>query len=183
MVKMTKLTLAERILNMLELLSIIGVLTGALVIEFYFQQKPCPLCLLQRAGFILAACGFLLNLRFGLRPSHYSIVLIGALFTSFVALRQIALHIVPGSGAFGEAFLGWHLYTWSFIFSMVIVIITTISLGMDRQYQGPKYVALSWVSQILFIAMFFVVIGCFISAAGLCGLFECVDAPVTTFIS
>lgn len=43
----------------------------ALVVAFYYQlvrhELPCPICLLQRAGLIIAGFGFLFNLCFGLR--------------------------------------------------------------------------------------------------------------------
>ncbi len=47
----------------------------ALVVAFYYQlvrhELPCPICLLQRAGLIIAGFGFLFNLCFGLRGIHY----------------------------------------------------------------------------------------------------------------
>ena len=45
-----------------------------LLMTFYFQlslhELPCPYCLLQRVGMFFMAFGFLMNLRFGFRPSH-----------------------------------------------------------------------------------------------------------------
>lgn len=124
----------ERFCNLAELSGVIVMLFMAFAIQIIFHELPCPLCLLQRVGFFGIALGFLLNLRYGLRPSHYSIIILSALFTSFVALRQIALHIVPGTGSYGDAFLGLHLYTWSFIITMIVIIMTTAMLGFDRQY-------------------------------------------------
>ena len=121
-------------LNALEILGIFVTLLMAFAFQFVLHELPCPLCLLQRIGFFSMAFGFLLNLRFGLRPSHYAFVILWALFTSFVALRQIALHVVPGTGTYGSPFLGMHLYTWSFVVSMGIIVFTTLFLGVDRQY-------------------------------------------------
>lgn len=123
-----------KLANIFELLAIIVVLALALAFQFVLHELPCPLCMLQRVGFVGIALGFLLNLRFGFRPSHYSIALISALYTSFVALRQIVLHVIPGTGAYGDAVFGMHLYTWSFIIAMVIVVVTVFLLGVDRQY-------------------------------------------------
>ena len=110
---------AERFFNFIELTGIFFMLLLCFIFQIVLHELPCPLCLLQRLGFLCVALGFMMNLRFGLRPSHYAISILSALFTGFVALRQIALHVVPGSGSYGAAFLGMHLYTWSFVISMV----------------------------------------------------------------
>ncbi len=101
----TLIAFTENICNLLEVYFIILMLVMAFAIQFILHEIPCPLCLLQRLGFLAIAFGFLMNLRFGLRPSHYAIVIISALYTSFVALRQIALHVVPGTGSYGSAIL------------------------------------------------------------------------------
>lgn len=121
--------------NVMELLGIQLTLILAIVFQIFLHELPCPLCLLQRIGFFGIALGLLLNLRNGLHPSHYSICLLSALFTSFVALRQIALHVVPGTGFYGAPFLGLHLYSWSFILAMLIIIATSFILGINRQYE------------------------------------------------
>ncbi len=154
-----------------------------LILAFSFQlllhELPCPLCLLQRVGFLCVALGFLMNLRFGPRPSHYAIALLSALFTSFVALRQIALHVVPGTGSYGSAILGLHLYTWSYIICMVIIISTTIVLGMDRQYRLEENpVRPSWVVQFLFVVMTLLIISNFVSVLMECGFGACPDNPI-----
>src|SRR5580698_8453161 len=112
----------ERICVMLQLSGIMLLLSLAFFFQIVMNELPCLLCILQRIGFLATAFGFLMNLRFGLRPSHYAMALTGALFTSFVALRQIALHVVPGTGTYGQPVLGMHLYTWSFLISMLIVV-------------------------------------------------------------
>jgi disulfide bond formation protein DsbB len=148
-------------LNILEILGIYLILIFALGFQIILQDLPCPLCLLQRIGFFGIALGLLMNLRFGLHPSHYSIALVSALFTSFVALRHIALHIVPGSGTYGQSFLGLHLYTWSFIAAVIILLYTSIILGIDRQYQNSLsgHIRSHWSTYILlaFTALLFVI--------------------------
>lgn len=77
----------------------------ALVVAFYYQlvrhELPCPICLLQRAGLIIAGFGFLFNLCFGLRGIHYGMVIIGSILTGVMASRQICLHIMPGDTGYG----------------------------------------------------------------------------------
>src|SRR3990167_6896576 len=90
----------ERLANFFEVVGVMLVIVLAFLMQFVCNELPCPLCLLQRFGFMAIAFGFLLNFRFGFRPSHYSIILLSSLFTAFVALRQVALHILPGSGSY-----------------------------------------------------------------------------------
>ena len=81
--------------------------------------------------------GFLLNLRFGVQPLHYGLSILAALFGVAVAGRQVLLHIVPGSGAYGSALFGLHLYTWSLIlFGAVIAGIALLMIMGGRA--GPR---------------------------------------------
>lgn len=174
----TTIKLIGRTLNALELCGIIVVLLAAFVFQFAFGELPCPLCLLQRVGFVMMAFGFILNLRFGLRPSHYALVILSALYTAFVALRQIALHVLPGSGAYGSPFLGYHMYTWSFILSMVIIVFTTIMLSIDRQYfpvVGLKRNKI--VSYILMLIVLGFIGMNIVSTLMECGIKQCPDNP------
>jgi hypothetical protein len=108
--------------------------------------------------------------------------LISALYTSFVALRQIVLHVIPGTGAYGDAVFGMHLYTWSFIIAMVIVVVTVFLLGVDRQYDpisngNGKF----WgkVTNLLFVLMTVIIVTNIISVVLQCGFnAECPDDPV-----
>lgn len=127
----------DKLCHILELVGVISILLVAFVFQMVYRELPCPLCLYQRLGFFGIALGFLLNLRFGFRPSHYAVVILSALYTSFVALRQIALHVVPGTGSYGDPVFGFHLYTWSFIIAMLILASTTFLMSVDRQYLTP----------------------------------------------
>ncbi len=80
---------------MSEIVGVCLILVVALGFQIFLHDLPCPLCMLQRIGFFGVTLGLLMNLRLGLHPSHYALSLLSALFTGFVALRQIALHVVP----------------------------------------------------------------------------------------
>ncbi len=172
----------EKICVMLQLSGIMLLLFLAFFFEIVMNELPCPLCILQRIGFLATAFGFLMNLRFGLRPSHYAMALIGALFTSFVALRQIALHVVPGTGTYGQPVLGMHLYSWSFVFSMITIVVTTIMMGVDRQYQNGNSNGTNgnskWLTHVFFAIVVFLIASNMISVFMLCGPHECPDNPV-----
>jgi disulfide bond formation protein DsbB len=125
-------------LNALGLVAISIVLLVAFFDQLVYHDMPCPLCLLQRAGLIAAGFGLVLNVSFGLRPSHYGIMILGALTAAFVSTRQILLHIVPGSGSYGDPFLGLHYYTWVLIVSVLITAGTAGMLMFDRQFTDEK---------------------------------------------
>ncbi len=97
------------------------ILAGALYIQFFFDEAPCPLCLLQRAAFVNISIALIMNLRYGERVSHWAMVILSACVGIAVSIRQICLHITDPKG-FGSAIWGLHLYTWCFIgFSIAIV--------------------------------------------------------------
>ncbi len=109
-----------------------------LVLAFYFQlvlyELPCPLCLLQRVGFVAVGFGLGLNLLWGTRARNYGIVLVAAIFGISVSIRQILLHIVPGTGHYGSPVLGLHFYTWAGIAFGLVILGTAIMLVFEKQY-------------------------------------------------
>lgn len=166
------------ILNFLYALGIVLLLLIALVLQFVFDEQPCPLCLLQRVGFLITSLGYLFNLRFGFRPGHYVISLLGALFTTFVALRQIALHVVPGTGGYGPEILGFHLYTWCFIVSMLIIIFTCFLLAFDQQYmQKQPTKRFHQLRQGIFALVMLIAATNLVATFVECGFSECPDNP------
>lgn len=176
-----EVSIIENILNILGLLAVSLVLFMALGLQFISSELPCPLCLLQRIGFFGIALGFLLNLRFGLRPSHYAVVLLSAVFTSAVALRQVALHVVPGTGAYGNPFLGMHLYSWCFVLAMIIVLVTTLMMGIDAQYFAPQAKSRQFrrTVNLLFLILTIALVANLLSVFLQCGLSACPDNPET----
>jgi disulfide bond formation protein DsbB len=169
----------ERIANTLTILFLLGVLYCASGLQFLYNELPCPLCILQRLGFFCIIFTLLLNLKFDFRPSHYAMALLSALFTAFVALRQIALHIIPGTGAYGKALLSFHLYTWSFIIAMGILILTALLLSLDKQYIQDS-IPKRWrrITKILFFLTFLILLINIVSLFMMCGFNLCPDNPV-----
>ncbi|MFS8036820.1 disulfide bond formation protein B [Xanthobacter sp. AM11] len=126
-----------RLLNALGLLAVGAVLVAAFVDQIAFNDLPCPLCILQRAGFLGVAAGLALNVKFGPRPSHYGVMLLSALAGGAVSMRQTLLHIIPGEGAYGDAFFGLHFYAWALILFIVCIAGTAVLLLFDRQFEPP----------------------------------------------
>ncbi len=169
----------SKLLNALGLLAVGVLLLLAFADQLWFHDLPCPLCILQRAAFIAGGFGLVLNLLFGPRPSHYGVIILGASLGAAMSIRQILLHIVPGTGWYGDAILGLHLDTWALIFFALMIVGSAIMLLNDRQFGRPE----PWSSRIgalplTALAVFaVVVVGNIISTLLLCGLWFCPDNP------
>lgn len=128
----------SRTLNALGMLAVCVVLIAAYFYQFFLYELPCPLCLLQRVGFVAVGFGLGLNLLYGPRPRNYALVLIAAVYGGSVSIRQILLHIVPGTGHYGSPVLGLHYYTWAGIAFFLIIVGTSIMLLSENQYERDE---------------------------------------------
>jgi disulfide bond formation protein DsbB len=146
-----------RTLNALGLLAVGLVLVVAFVDQIVFGDMPCPLCLLERVGFVGAAFGLALNVKFGPRPGHYAVIILSAFLGALVSTRHTLLHIVPGTGTYGDAILGLHFYTWALVVYEAIILGCAVMLLFDRQFyelgaagqvqaQSGSRLAPSWAS-------------------------------------
>ena len=121
-----------RNINALGVAGIASILAMGLVMQIVLHVLPCPLCLLQRVGFALVMYGFMLNVLNGIRFQHYGIIILGALFGAAVALRQVLLHVVPGTGTYGSAVFGMHLYSWAFVLFSLTLFAVSVLLLLSR---------------------------------------------------
>lgn len=163
----------ERHLNALLMVILSAILWGALAIQFFWHETPCPLCLLQRLGMIGVAAGAFMNVRLGISRAHYGLSLFSALLGGFVAIRQIALHICPNSPTFGVPFWGLSLYTWSFITFVSSVAYIAIMLIVFNKNDRHRYEILKldiW-DDIAFWLIFLVTIANVIATSFQCGIF------------
>jgi disulfide bond formation protein DsbB len=169
----------SRLLNAIGLLGIGTVLSLAFVDQIWYGDLPCPLCILQRAGFIAAGFGIALNIVFGPKPSHYGVAIIGAVAGGAISMRQVLLHIVPGTGHYGNAVFGLHLYTWAFIAAAVIVVGCAIMLLDDRQFARAEPMAVRLKPLPLSALLLFLIltIANIFSTIALCGAGFCPDSP------
>jgi disulfide bond formation protein DsbB len=177
----------SRTLNAIGLLIVSGILLGGFYFTLAWGELPCPLCLLQRVGFVAVGFGLALNLIYGARPSHYGIVIIGAIYGVAVAIRQILLHIVPGTGSYGSPVLGLHFYTWSAIFFGLIIAGSALMLLFDHQFSyasegpspaGPNFGG-SAFAKFAFLVILLVTASDAVSALLECGPYICDDPPTT----
>lgn len=140
-----------RSLNAVGLLAVSLVLIAAFLDQVLLGELPCPLCLLQRVGFMGAALGLALNVKFGPRPGHYGVVILSACFGGLVSIRQILGHIVPGTGTYGSAILGLHFYSWALLVFGAIVLGCTALLFFERQFERSD--AVPWRATTVGMAM------------------------------
>jgi disulfide bond formation protein DsbB len=169
----------SRLLNALGLILVDTVLALAFVDQLWFRDLPCPLCILQRTGFTAAGFGLALNLIFGPRPSHYGVTILGAAAGAAISTRQILMHIVPGSGSYGNDIFGLHLYTWAIIAFALMIIGSAILLLDDRQFSRTE----PWSSRLnvlpltAFMVFLVLAVGNIISTLLICGGGLCPDTP------
>jgi disulfide bond formation protein DsbB len=130
----------------LYLLGISAVLLGAFWVEFYFDETPCSLCLLQRMAMILAAIGpvWMIAAADGQRQiplatmsRGFGISILSAVLGMSISLRQMLIHIAPDDPGFGSAVLGYHLYTWAFVVFVVILLVSGTTLIFASQGGRP----------------------------------------------
>ena len=167
--------------NIIDVFAIFVILLLATVFQFVLNELPCPLCLLQRIGLFLISIGFFMNLRFGPRPSHYALSIIAALFTAAVSLRQILLHITPGSGSYGQPFLGLHLYSWVFIVAVAYILWIAICLLFNKQFKKTHVRCATWLKRIIQVIFFLVLLLCAVNIVTTyleCGFKQCPENPV-----
>ncbi|CEO38258.1 disulfide bond formation protein B [Photobacterium kishitanii] len=170
------------LLNALGLLGITFVLLMASVLQVVLNELPCPLCLLQRLGFMLVMFGFMLNVVYGPQQRHYGILIIGALFGAATALRQVSLHVIPGTPGFGSPVFGIHYYTWAFIlFSLTIVGVAVLQLLWNKDWNNNDYKMNRFGKFVCLVAIFAVVVNV-VSTFIECGPYQCPDNPVTYWL-
>ncbi|SLN60830.1 disulfide bond formation protein B [Roseovarius albus] len=173
----------SRTLNALGMLAVSLVLIGAYFYQFLLYELPCPLCLLQRVGFVAVGFGLGLNLLYGPRPRHYALVLIAAISGGCVSIRQILLHIVPGTGHYGSPVMGLHYYTWAGICFFLIILGTSIMMLSENQYEKDDVLSHSErfggssLAKFAFILMLFLGIANAVSTLLECGPGICDDPP------
>jgi len=174
-----------RKLNAIGMLALSAVLSMAFYSQLAQHELPCPLCLLQRVAIVAVLCGLMLNVVKGPKPEHYAIMIISAFFGAAVSLRQISLHIIPGSGSYGEPFLGMHYYTWAFIVFAIIILVTATLAAYSTQYHKQSFIPFREQQG---ITRFAIVVTIILAGMNLiatfieCGPFQCPDSPTSYWL-
>ncbi len=126
--------------------------------------------------------GFLLNIVYGTEQRHYGVILVGALFGAATALRQVSLHVIPGTPGYGSPILGMHYYTWAFvIFAMTIAGVALLLLLWNKEWSDEHYQMSMFGRVVCILAIVAVAINVgstFIE----CGPYQCPDNPVSYWL-
>lgn len=168
-------------LNVLALYGISLVLAVAFAAQLWLGELPCPLCMLQRLQFALLAVGPLLNIRFGPRPGHYALSLLTALAGAGFALRQVALHILPGDPGYGSALFGVHYYSWAVVAFTGAVALIGLMLLCERQFaaSGPETGRMSRFARLAIALVLLMTALNVLSTVLMCGFAACPDDPTS----
>ncbi|OLP42415.1 disulfide bond formation protein B [Rhizobium oryziradicis] len=183
----------SRFLNAVGLLAVSLVLVVAFFDQIVYGDMPCPLCILERVGFLGAAFGLALNLKFGIRPSHYAVMMLSAFFGAVISARHTLLHIVPGTGTYGDAIMGLHFYTWAFVVYALIILGGAVLMLFDSQFShqhaagaahtlADRGFATSWqakLSLIIIAVAAFLALANGVSTVLECSTGLCPDNPVS----
>jgi disulfide bond formation protein DsbB len=170
-----------KVLNAIDALGLAFLLLVAFALQIGLHELPCPLCLLQRVGVLGIAFGFLLNVQFKVRPSHYTLSLLSAMLTAAISARQIFLHVEPGDLGYGLPLFGLHLYTWLFLLCVAVIIYISIIFSIFPQYQydePSKSKGVKLLTHATFAAVFLLAISNGISTYLECGTKVCPEYPV-----
>lgn len=157
------------------ILVLMGILSGAYYQQFFKREMPCPLCLLQRLAMFGVSLGDFMNLRFGLRARYFAFSLFSALLGAGISIRQILLHICPGSPIFGIPVYGLNLYTWAFLaFAGSILAISLALILLPRECKIIKMNKWEWFTVCVVLAL---LLSNTITTYIECGIGACPDLP------
>lgn len=147
----------SRSLNAIALSGVTGVLCFAFAWQFFNGDATCPLCELQRAAFLLAGVGLLLNLRLGPAPMHYAMTIGAALAGMAVAGWQILRHSAGSVPAIEATLLDWPLYSWAFLAFSMLVAYCAIMLVADRKWSANALKRPMSAPALLLMVLFFLI--------------------------
>ena len=164
-------------IDTLAIWALMSLVIASLFFQFTLNELPCPLCLLQRLGLLLTAISLTWIINFGRHSRHYGLTLLAALFTGLVATRQVLLHIVPGTGSYGEPFLGLSLYLWTDIVVLCIMlyVVAMLILGIDNKRRLHPSLLGKVTAWVLFIVILITTAMVIVE----CGFANCPDSPTT----
>ena len=175
-------------LNYVGLVIPLLVVLAAMVAQVVSGELPCSHCNLEQLGYFTLALGPALNLRFGIRPSHYGISLAGAMFLGTVSIdMMVRIAQEVGPAGYGPVVLGLHVNSWSLIISIVAGVGVVLMLLWERQFDlaRPHRTILGRPTSLLLLIALVFVMGVvaldLISIIFECGPGICPDVPPKTY--
>ncbi len=163
--------------NMFGLILISLILVISFLDQLSRHDLPCPLCLLQRIGFVAVGLCMCMNLKMGIKPSHYGLMILSALFGLAVALRQNFLHLTPNDPGYGHLIFGLYAYVWSAIIFTLMLIAIGGALIFERGF-GENQLKINRFSVVLILVFLSLILLNGVSTLIECGTLTCKDNPV-----
>lgn len=78
----------------------------------------------------------------------YGMSVVAAVAGAGIAARQILLHIVPPDPGFGDPILGLHLYSWSLVVFVTVMVVSGLNLVFARELV-PQAVRSGWPTSLV----------------------------------
>ncbi|GAA5108645.1 disulfide bond formation protein B [Bartonella jaculi] len=161
-------------------------LSLVLLMAFYYQltkpvssAAPCPLCLLQRLGFIIAGCGFMFNIFHRVKTIHYGMVVLGCMVTCLSAAKQIFLQIIFGNLGEGTTLFGLRLYIWAFmIAALYIVVVAFVMVLTEWAHKFKVFALFPIISKMAGFLFVLLIAANLLTAIVECGTGQCTSGPV-----
>lgn len=169
--------LLHRRLNTLALAGISFILSITLLLQWFYYELPCPLCLLQRIAFVGIGVSLCMNICLRIHPIHYGLMLLSALFGFLVAWRQIFINSGLGVKSYGVLFFHLHLYTWSAIGFLIILVMIGFIFLVDRNIKASPLPGIQPFARFIMIFFLAIIFINSISAFIECGWMPCPDNP------
>jgi disulfide bond formation protein DsbB len=160
------------------LLILAGILTAAMVMQYAFEEIPCPLCLLQRFAMFGCCFGIVQQLHSGTSERGTGISLIFSILLLVISVRQTLLDLFPRPGHeyVGSAIFGVHMPIWCVFIAIALLLGFAIRLalfGGPRSAPEAEGAPMRRLTQGLVIYVVFICAINFFSVAVQCGLGEC----------
>ena len=168
-------------LNALGAIAAAAVIGGAMFFEFTQDQEPCSFCMMIRFCFTGIAVGALLNVRWGIRVSHYAVMLFSAVLGIVICFYDIVSSYPPISSWGSTPFMGLHLPTWGFIAFVAATALIALLLMFDRQFAerprgdvAPRIVGpWSWLAHLAALVIGLVTVADVVISTQVCGFGFC----------
>lgn len=164
-----------------EIIGVMFVILGAFWFQFAEGELPCPLCLLQRMGMILATFGpayVLIRMHAddeSVTPASraatgFGMAVLGGMLGMAMAARQVLLHILPGDPGYGDAVMGMHLYTWAVVVFIVVICTSGVTLLFHRELApGRSTRPMPWWTKATLGLLFMVIVANIVNAFAIAG--------------
>jgi len=167
--------------ELLKVIVIAAILSGAMVMQYAYGELPCPLCLLQRVALFGVAFGAILNLRYGFSDRFTGISLLFATFLLIISVRQTLLDICPRPGHeyIGSAVFGLHMPVWSVLIALALIVAHVVTLlvpGTRSPYLETPATAFPQMASVAKALAIYVALICVINFASVfvqCAFGEC----------